>query len=415
MQQAATSAESLGLYISFPFCRSKCSFCNFASGVYPASDMDGYVARLLEELADARAQADQAGLVLPRHVDTIYLGGGTPSILSAAQLRSLFAAIGEQYAVAPDAEITLEAAPGMLADAVLEAAVACGVGRISFGVQTFVDQEARAVGRLHTAAQTLDDLRRSRRAGIAASVDLIAGLPGQTASSWRHSLAMLGEARPEHASVYMLEVDEDSRLGGEMLLGGTRYGAGLTPSEDAVADFYAEACSTLEGQGLAQYEISNFARPGHQSRHNLRYWQRRPYLGVGLDAHSMLRSEQGQAARFGTGDALRSYLAGPRVWDLGRRLSPAEELEEAWFLGLRVNAGVSLPALRAEFGHTAVEACAPVLVRLAEDRLVTLTGDLVALTPRGRMLSNEVFASFLDLAQSYPQAAESSARATAAR
>ena len=268
-------------------------------------------------------------------------------------------------------------------------------------------------------------------------MDLIAGLPGQTEASWRHSLAMLGQAAPEHASIYMLEVDEDSRLGGEMLLGGTRYGAGLTPSDDTVADFYTEACSVLAAQGLAQYEISNFARPGQESRHNLRYWQRRPYLGVGLDAHSMLHSAAGdptldphalQASRpattsamrrkwplaaqavlpgapvrFGTTDVLGSYLAGNTSWNDLHRLTPAEELEEAWFLGLRLTAGVSLASLGQEFGPAAIEACTPVLAQLAEDGLLTLAADRAALTDRGRMLSNEVFASLVGRAEARPE------------
>ncbi len=372
-------------------------------------------------------------LMLPEQVDTIYFGGGTPSILSAGQLRTVFAGIRERFVIEADAEITLEAAPAMLADELLEAAVEVGVNRISFGVQSFVDAEARAVGRLHTAAQALDDLGRARRTGIGSvSVDLIAGLPGQTEASWRHSLEVLGEAAPEHASVYMLEVDEDSRLGGEMLLGGTRYGAGLTPSDDAVADFYTEACSVLDGQGLTQYEISNFARPGQASRHNLRYWERRPYLGVGLDAHSMLRGASGGltagkwlldgqtvwpggAVRFGTTDELQSYLDEGTGWGEVHRLSAAEEMEEAWFVGLRMNRGVSLAALRAEFGRAAVESCEPVLERLAEDGLIVCEADCVTLTERGRMLSNEVFASFLGIAETCAEGSEIPTLAAAAR
>jgi oxygen-independent coproporphyrinogen-3 oxidase len=221
----------------------------------------------------------------------------------------------------------------------------------------------------------------------------------------------------------MLEVDEDSRLGGEMLLGGARYGAGLTPSDDAVADFYTEACGVLAAQGLRQYEISNFARPGCESRHNLRYWQRRPYLGIGLDAHSMLRTPTGQSVRFGTGESLDEYLKTPAgaVNSEVHRLSPREELEEAWFLGLRRSIGVSLDEMRAEFGDDALERAEPVLAQLAEDGLMDRTGRAgagsgrVALTHRGRMLSNEVFANFLDLGQTKSDRAESTAFAALAR
>ena len=415
MTRARDAEKAVGLYLSVPFCRSKCSFCNFASGVYPAVALSPYLELLTGNIRAAHGWAGTQELVLPEQVDTVYLGGGTPSILSPAQLQALFASMREQFTLTAGAEITLEAAPGLLSDELLAAAASLGVTRISFGVQTFVDAEARAVGRLHTAAQALNDIAKARREALSVSVDLIAGLPGQTAASWQHSLAVLAQAAPEHASVYMLEVDEDSRLGGEMLLGGTRYGAAIAPSDDAVADFYAQACETLAQQGLAPYEISNFARPGHASRHNLRYWQRRPYLGLGLDAHSMLRTRDGAATRFGTTDDLQSYLAqssGAGFGDL-QTLSRREELEEAWFLGLRCNRGVSLDELRQEFAglrqgdavrYTSglgqadpVEPFLPVLATLAESGLLTLDGDLVALTGRGRMLSNEVFGRLLEV------------------
>jgi oxygen-independent coproporphyrinogen-3 oxidase len=412
MQQASSVEDPVGLYLSIPFCRSKCTFCNFASGVYPASDIPRYVARLAADLRHARARAQALALVVPQQVDSVYFGGGTPSILTPGQLLACFRAIRDCFTILPDAEITIEAAPGFLADEVLEAAAEAGVNRISFGVQTFIDAEAHATGRLHAAAQALADLARVQRAGMSVSADLIAGLPGQNRATWQHSLETLIEAAPEHASIYMLEVDDDSRLGGEMLLGGTRYGAGLTPSDDLVADFYAEACETLSTHGLAQYEISNFARPGHQSRHNLRYWQRRPYLGLGLDASSMLRTVTGQPVRFTTPDDLETYLTDPSnpVTDL-HTLDQAEELEEAWFLGLRRNQGVSLDALRAEFSPFAVDAFLPVLKELASIGLLQFADHQVALTARGRLLSNEVFTRFLDR----PEEAQISSEAAVSR
>ena len=418
MARWRAEAESLGLYLSVPFCRSKCTFCNFASDVYPASELPRYVERLAGEIGSARRWAEEEGLAVPARVDTIYLGGGTPSILSPAQLASVFAVLREHFTVAPGAEITLEAAPGMLADDLIAAAVEVGVTRISFGVQTFVDAEARSVGRLHTAAQALEDVARARSAGLAVSLDLIAGLPGQTEASWLRSLATLAEAAPEHASIYMLEVDEDSRLGAEMLLGGMRYGARLTPSDDAIADLYTEGCRTLAAAGLAQYEISNFARPSCESLHNLRYWKRQPYLGFGLDAHSMQRASNGRAVRFGTSDDLHQYLepaaAGQRSgWGELHVLGAEEELEEAWFLGLRRNAGVSLRDLRAEFGEPAVRACEPTLAGLEEDGLVRIHSGSIALTDRGRMLANDVFSRFLGIqaeAKSHALTADSAIR-----
>ncbi len=214
----------------------------------------------------------------------------TPSLLAPDLLAQLFSAIRSEFNLDANAEITMECAPGQLADATLEAMVAAGVNRVSLGVQSFVDSEAHASGRLHSRAIIEQDLRRLRAAGIAdLNLDLIAGLAGQTSASWEESLAALIDSGVPHASLYMLEVDEDSRLGRELLKRGARYRAELVPHDDAIAQMYERAIERLGESGLCQYEISNFSRPGFESKHNLRYWQRRPYLGVGLDASSMLR------------------------------------------------------------------------------------------------------------------------------
>ncbi len=387
--------DPLGIYISVPFCRAKCTFCNFASGVYPASAMPAYVAAVVRQLRAARGWAEARGLVLPQAVDTVYLGGGTPSLLPPELVRALFKAIGDEFDMAPNAEITLEAAPLQLEPATLEEARAHGVNRVSFGVQSFVDGEARATARTHSGAEALAEIARVRAAGVAhVSADLIAGLPGQTGASWSYSVARLAEAPLDHASVYMFECDEDSRLGAEALRGGARFGAGLLPHEDAVADWYSQACDTLGAQGLEQYEISNFAREGGRSRHNERYWLRAPYLGLGVDAHSMLRDGDGRAARFAVGDGLQGFLDAP-VFGEPDRLTRAAELEESWFLGLRRNDGVSLAALTREFGATAVAGYRPALDGLREDGLLRFDGDTAALTARGRLLSNDVFAALL--------------------
>ncbi len=388
--------DAFGLYISVPFCRAKCTFCNFASGVYPASAMPAYVAALIRQLQAARAWAAAQGLDLPGRIDTVYLGGGTPSLLPPELLSELFAAIRGEFPVDADAEITLEAAPLQLEPATLEAAQRAGVNRVSFGVQSFVDGEARASARTHSGAEALAEIARMRDAGVPhVSADLIAGLPGQTGASWARSVAMLAEAPLDHASVYMFELDEDSRLGAEALRGGTRFGAGLLPHDDVVADWYRQACETLGSASLAQYEISNFARVNGRSRHNERYWLRRPYLGLGVDAHSMLRTATGAGARFAVGDALDTYLTGS-TWSEPELLTPTAELEESWFLGLRRTDGVSIPALRAQFGAEAVAPCFPVLQELAEAGLLVLAeGETVTLTPRGRLLSNEVFAALI--------------------
>lgn len=404
---SAPGSNALGLYISIPFCRSKCTYCNFASGVYPASEHTRYVDRLIEDLDAAPAWAVQMGLDLPRTVDTVYLGGGTPSLLAPAEIERLFEALRGAFEFTADAEITVECAPGQIADETLAALVASGVNRVSLGVQSFIDREAAESGRLHTRAIVLEDLRKLRAAGIQdLNLDLIAGLAGQTFASWEQSLEVLVDCGLPHASVYMLEVDEDSRLGREMLAGGARYHAGLVPTDDAIAQMYTRALEVLAAAGLVQYEISNFSRPGFQSRHNLRYWHRSPYLGLGLDASSMLRevlrtADQGesrQVLRSTTTSDLTAYLAGPQPVETAW-LSPARQHEEAWFLGLRLNVGVSIDAIEREFGVAQAEAARRVVQRLANDGLLQFDEHTVRLTAQGQLLSNNVFQEFLELEQ----------------
>jgi oxygen-independent coproporphyrinogen-3 oxidase len=402
--------NALGIYISIPFCRSKCTYCNFASGVFPAADHIPYVNRLIEDLSEARSWADKFGADFPRRVDTIYLGGGTPSLLARDLLAQLFATIHAEFDLDADVEITMECAPGQLADATLEATVAAGVNRVSFGVQSFVDSEAHASGRLHNRAIIEQDLLRLRAAGIAdLNLDLIAGLAGQTFASWEESLDALIDSDVPHASVYMLEVDEDSRLGREVLKRGARYRADLVPHGDAIAQMYERAIERLEESGLSQYEISNFSRPGFESKHNLRYWQRRPYLGVGLDASSMLalhsavvsngardRAEPSDVLRFTATDDLKAYLAGTIAPET-TRVSSARQHEEAWFLGLRMNQGVDIDALKNEFGPELVAPAIETAERLVDDGLLVANNARVRLTARGRLISNDVFQEFLEL------------------
>jgi oxygen-independent coproporphyrinogen-3 oxidase len=393
----------LGLYISIPFCRSKCTYCNFASGVYPASDHARYVARLIDDMRAAGAWARGMGLELPRIVDTVYLGGGTPSLLAPELLERLFAAMRAEFDLEPDAEITVECAPGQIADETLAAFQRVGVNRVSLGVQSFIDREAQVSGRLHTRAIVEQDLGRLRQAGIAnLNLDLIAGLAGQTPASWEESLTVLLDAGVPHASVYMLEVDEDSRLGREMLAGGIRYYAEAVPSDDAIAAMYSRAIQRLGQAGLEQYEISNFSRPGFASRHNLRYWQRRPYLGLGLDASSMLRETPDRAdselavLRSTTTSDLKAFLAGPEPAETAW-LSAARQHEEAWFLGLRLNCGVDVRAIEREFGPQSVARAMEVVDRIAGDGLLHTDSATVRLTERGRMISNDVFQEFLGI------------------
>jgi oxygen-independent coproporphyrinogen III oxidase len=395
-------SDTLGLYISIPFCRAKCTYCNFASGVFPASEHAPYVSRVCAEIRGARERAKRQGWHLPERVGSIYLGGGTPSTLGADLLRQIFAALGESFCIETDAEITIECAPGQIAPDFLQAMVEVSATRVSLGVQSMVDAEAAATGRQHTRAIVENDVRRLHDAGLAVNIDLIAGLPGQTMASWLESVDAVCGLALEHASIYMLEVDEDSRLGRELIGGGRRYGAGLVPTDDVIAAMYEAGCERLEKAGLHQYEISNFGRPGAASRHNLRYWRREPYLGVGLDAHSMLRTRAGAATRFcnvvrfGNTDDLVRYMTYMTNELHGTEfVDRAAQMEEAWFLGLRLTEGLSLTALREEFGADTILAFDTALSELVADGLIARAGDHIALTTRGRMLSNDVFGRFL--------------------
>ena len=387
---------ALGIYISVPFCRTKCSYCNFASDVFSRAVFERYVDRVCADIGNARHTAKKMGGKIESQVDSIYLGGGTPTVLQAGQLQRMFDAVRAQFEVQPHAEITVECAPGTLAPTVLEDLLRCGVNRVSLGVQSFVDGEAAAVGRLHKRATVLDDIARLRASGIEnINVDLIAGLPHQTAESWRESLAQTMSTGAPHVSVYMLEVDEDSRLGRELIAGGTRYHAHFVPNEESTADFYVEACEALGTAGTAQYEISNFARAGFESRQNLKYWTRQPYLGFGVDAHSMLDSaaSEGEAVRFATADVLEKYMAGSP--GLPAVVSRAAALEETFFLGLRLNGGIDLRAVSETFGVETLDSLRPTIAELEALELLQRAGSSIRLTPRGRLLSNEVFQAFL--------------------
>ncbi|WP_353068743.1 radical SAM family heme chaperone HemW [Tunturibacter empetritectus] len=402
-------AGPVGVYISVPFCKAKCTFCNFASDVFGAERMQHYINRLCREIRGAHTAAERIEGSLPRAVDTIYFGGGTPSLLSAQQFKKIFQHLRSEFDLNPDAEITLECAPGQLADETLDELLQQGMNRISFGVQSFVDQETTAVGRLHTRQQCDKEIARVTAAGVREiNVDLIVGLPHQTAQSWQYSVERAVASGAPHISVYLLEVDDDSRLGREMLKQGSRYSAAAVPSEDQAAEWYQQACDMLHEAGVQQYEISNFARPGHHSRHNLKYWQRQPYIGFGLDAHSMLRAGR-DAVRFANTSDLDQYLGqisepnSFQIFGSGDHTTHAEAnavgrgqaFEESLFLGLRLNEGVDLDQLRRQFGEDLLEETMPALMEVRDAGLLELYSDNIRLTPQGRLASNEVFSRLL--------------------
>ncbi|MBA3914524.1 MAG: radical SAM family heme chaperone HemW, partial [Acidobacteriales bacterium] len=386
----------------------KCSFCNFASDVFSRGAYRSYVDRVSADISQAELLADRLGVCFEGEVDSIYLGGGTPTVLDPVDLERIFESVRSTFSVSLGAEISVECAPGTLTGTdVLPALLGCGVNRVSLGVQSFVDRESASVGRLHNREVVLQDVQRLGAAGISnINIDLIAGLPHQNEPSWNDSLQEALNTGAGHVSVYMLEIDDESRLGRELLAGGTKYHAHFVPDEELSTKLYLQAEEVLRQGGVAQYEISNFARPGCESRHNLKYWTRKPYLGFGVDAHSMLLPKAADrdlaALRFATSDSLDGFMAAAPVERTP--VSRVAALEESFFLGLRLTRGVDLDEVAAEFGGEVVESLATEIGELVDEGLLTREGSRIALTSRGRMLSNEVFARFL-VDQDEPRAA----------
>jgi oxygen-independent coproporphyrinogen-3 oxidase len=387
--------KTLGIYVQVPFCQTKCTYCNFHTGVVSAARFAPYVQRVCAEIARHRGLYEGAGIALPAGlvdavVDTIYIGGGTPSLLDVGHLRRIVDAIRGEF-VAELTEVTLEADPETVTDEKAAAWVAAGINRVSFGVQSFCDEELQAAGRMHRRADVYRAAAILRAAGIAnISFDLIAGLPKQTRESWRESLDSLVELAPEHVSVYLLEVDEGSRLGGEILRGGKRYSAGYVPGDDEMAEFYETACAVLEAAGYRHYEISNWAKPGFASRHNLKYWRREPYLGFGAGAHSFSGTERWANAH-DAADYVNAVMGGRLPVEQHEKLTAEGALEEELFLGLRQLEGIDVARIEREYGVSLDARFA----RLSSAGLIEREGSLVRLAPGRVSVSNEVFVELM--------------------
>jgi oxygen-independent coproporphyrinogen-3 oxidase len=361
-----------GVYVSLPFCAQKCTYCNFASGVFPA----GLERRYLDSL-----HAEIAGYDWPWRPETVYLGGGTPSRFEPAALAALLGLVPGR----PWREATLEAAPGDITSTKAQEWLRAGIDRVSLGVQSFVHREIARTGRRHSARTVLEEVQILRAAGIDNfNIDLIAGLPGQTRDGWRQSLDWLERLEAPHVSVYMLEVDPDSRLGAELLRGGNRYGVAEVPGDDLVVELYQEAIERLGAMGIRQYEISNFARPGRQSLHNLKYWTLEPYAGFGADAHSY-----DGAVRRRNAESPAGYV---ERWERGEpacvEAVEAQPSEESFLVGLRLTAGIRP-------GPEDQRRYAEPIRRFVDLGLLEADGGLLRLTRRGVLLSNEVFQEFL--------------------
>ena len=396
-----------GIYIHIPFCRSRCSYCDFATGAYEGQLAERYVSALTKEIStfklmpalgaleakigDIQIGDSRDGDEAARDVDTIYFGGGTPSLLTPAQVERILHAVYEHFRIAPDAEVTLEMNPGTVSLEIVKEFRACGINRASFGLQTFNDEQLRRLGRTHTA----DDARRTLsilcEAGFDnVSFDLIAGLPGQTLRQWAQNMDEALALRPAHLSLYLLEVHEGTPLAEQL-----RRGRWPQPDADVAAEMYQLLIERTRAAGYEHYEISNFCLPGHEARHNLKYWTNAPYYGFGSSAHSYdgartRWSNERDAARY-----VELIETRGSARDETNELSTRDAGAEALYLGLRLRRGVDLRAHQTQFGTDVRREYADDLSRFREADLVELSGDHLRLTPSGLLLSNEVFAAFV--------------------
>ena len=403
--------RKLGIYVQVPFCQTKCTYCNFHTGVVASSRFAPYVEAICGEIRGHRELLTVAGVDWPGRlgrsgaaplqnengipgelltVDTVYIGGGTPSLLDPAHLRDILDTIRATFE-GDIAEVTLEADPETVGGEKAAGWVQAGINRVSFGLQSFVDKELVAAGRMHRRADIYRAVPILREAGIPnISFDLIAGLPYQTKESWRQSLEELATLAPEHISVYLLEIDEGSRLGNELLQGGGKYSAGAVPSEDEMAEFYEMAQDALGAEGYHHYEISNWAKPGYESKHNLKYWRREPYLGFGAGAHSFSGAERWanahDAAAFVT-----AIESGHLPVEQHEKLTAESALEEELFLGLRQLDGIDVARIERAYGVTLAERFDP----LASAGLVEREGGVVRLAPGRLSVSSEVFVELM--------------------
>jgi oxygen-independent coproporphyrinogen-3 oxidase len=378
---------SAGVYIHIPFCRSRCSYCDFATGIYEAGMAERYVRAVVKEILDWCEPGLTAG------VDTIYFGGGTPSLLSPSQVAAILEALNNRFQIKPAAEIevTMEMNPGTVTPKDLQEFFALGIKRASFGAQTFDDLELARLGRSHNSNQTRETFRHLRDAGFDnISFDLIAGLPGQALEGWKRNVDEALSLRPEHLSFYLLEVHEGTPLADHI-----RRGMQPQPDDEIAAEMYALMLERAGAAGYRHYEISNLCLPGFESRHNTKYWTGMPYYGFGCSAHSY----DGRLRRWSNERDVARYthlVEADRAPIVERvELSEDQARAEALFLGLRMMQGVDLNYYKSRFGYDIRESYEGDLGRFREAGLLEFDGDSIRLTRAGALLSNEVFSAFV--------------------
>lgn len=381
MRRAVASASPLGLYLHVPFCSAICNYCNFNRRLFDADLKAQYVSALAEEIR-------QRGDGTP--ADTIFFGGGTPSLLDPAEVGALIGACREAFAVSAGAEVTLEANPESVSDASLEGYRSAGVTRLSFGVQSFRDDELRRLSRLHSAERAGQAVAQARRAGFDnISLDLMMWLPQQSLAQWLESVDALIGVGPEHASMYMLEIYPNAPLRDEMARGLWS----VAPDDDA-ADMYEQGLARMDAAGYRQYEISNVSRPGRESRHNLKYWADGEWCGFGAGAHSTRAG-----VRTKNVSAVSDYLtavSGAAPLEAERReLTPAERVEEALFTGLRLGDGVPVRLIEDRYGLDVWATFGAELQPFVDQGLLIYDGASLRLTRQGMLLAHEVMAVFI--------------------
>jgi oxygen-independent coproporphyrinogen-3 oxidase len=386
----------VGIYIQVPFCQTKCTYCNFHTGVVSPGKFAPYTASVCTEIRDHQKLWKAAGVLFPpgpvddEIIDTVYIGGGTPSLLEPELLADLLSSIRGTFRC-DLVEVTLEADPETIDIDKASKWVEAGINRISFGTQSFVDEELKFAGRMHRRADIYRAVPVLRNAGISnISFDLIAGLPKQTAASWRRSLEESISLSPEHISIYIMEIDEGSRLGLEVLQSGSRYSAKDLPSEESMTEFYETAQMHLKAAGYEQYEISNWAKPGFASLHNLKYWQREPYWGFGAGAHSFNRSQRWANAHDAAAyvDAIRAGRSAILSLD---SVTTEQALEEEFFLGLRQLSGINLARIEKQYGVDFQQKA----VRLASSGMIERVGQQMRLPANKLSVSNEIIVELL--------------------
>jgi oxygen-independent coproporphyrinogen-3 oxidase len=372
----------LGLYIHIPFCAAICNYCNFNRGLFESGLKERYVTSLIEEI---RRAGDPSTGLGGTPADTVFFGGGTPSLLEPEDIARILDACRASFALAADAEITLEANPETVTDSRLERFRIAGVNRLSYGVQSFRDDELQRLSRLHSASRAREAAAMARSAGFDnLSLDLMMWLPQQSIEQWLESVDALIAVGPEHASLYLLEIYPNAPLRDAM----ARARWSVAPDDDA-ADMYMEAMARLDAAGYTQYEVSNVARQGRESRHNLKYWSDGEWLGFGCGAHST-RSGVRWKNVSSTEEYISTVSSGGQLAREVRRLSPQEHLEEALFTGLRLSKGVNLKLIESRHAVDVWGRWGPELQPFADEGLLHYDGEVLRLTRAGMLLAHEV-------------------------